>query len=99
LIFAASAFAEGNAAEGAKKKSMCEGCHGIPGYRTAYPEVYSAPKLGGQDAAYIVKALKGYQSGTRRHPTMTAIAASLSEQDMANLAAYYSQTDATASAK
>ncbi|MGH8717415.1 MAG: c-type cytochrome [Burkholderiales bacterium] len=98
LIFATPALAEGNAAEGARKNSMCAGCHGIPGYRTAYPEVFSAPKLGGQDAGYIVKALKGYQSGAREHPTMTAIAASLSEQDMADLAAYYSQTTNSASA-
>jgi len=82
--------ASGNPAAGAEKNSMCEGCHGIPDYRTAYPEVYSVPKLGGQHAAYIVKALQEYKAGDRSHPSMRAIAASLSEQDMADLAAYYS---------
>lgn len=81
---------QGRAAEGAKKNSMCEGCHGIEGWRTAYPKVYSVPKIGGQHASYIVAALKGYKSGARSHPTMDAVAASLSEQDMADLAAYYS---------
>ncbi len=81
--------AEGNAAAGAQKRSMCEGCHGIPMYRTAFPEVYSVPKLGGQHAAYIVKALQEYKAKERSHPSMRAIAASLSDQDMADLAAYY----------
>jgi len=89
---------EGNAAAGAQKDSMCAGCHGIQGYRTAYPDVYSVPKLGGQHAAYIVKALKAYQSGARSHPSMKAIAATLSEQDMADLAAYYSQAAKSATA-
>lgn len=69
--------------------SMCVGCHGIPGYRTAYPEVYHVPKLAGQQAAYIVKALQAYKSGQRQHGSMRGIAASLSDQDMADLAAYY----------
>lgn len=81
--------ADGNAAAGVEKKQMCEGCHGIDGYRTAYPVVYSAPRLGGQSAAYIVKALQDYRSGTRTHPSMNSVAASLSDQDMADLAAYY----------
>jgi cytochrome c553 len=86
----ASAWAEGDAKAGVQKKQMCEGCHGIAGFRTAYPQVYTAPKLGGQNPGYIVQALQGYKSGTRKHPSMTAIAGSLSEQDMADLAAYYS---------
>lgn len=69
---------------------MCAGCHEIAGYRTAYPSVYTVPKLGGQSADYIVAALEAYKSGARKHPSMTAIAASLSAQDMADLAAYYS---------
>jgi len=81
--------ADGDPAAGAQKKQMCEGCHGIKGYRTAYPKVYTVPKLGGQTAAYVVKALLDYQSGARKHPSMDAIAASLSAQDMADLAAYY----------
>ena len=68
---------------------MCAGCHGIPGYHTVYPEVYKVPKLGGQHPAYIVKALTAYKSGERDFATMRAIASSLSEKDMADLAAYY----------
>ncbi|MGH8742890.1 MAG: c-type cytochrome [Burkholderiales bacterium] len=82
--------ATGDAAQGQKKNSMCAGCHGIPDWRTAYPEVYSVPKLGGQHSAYIIKALQAYKSGARYHPSMKAIAASLTDQDMADLAAYYS---------
>ena len=81
----------GSAAAGKEKISMCIGCHGIVGYRTAYPEVYPVPKIGGQQAAHIVAALKEYKSGARWHPSMRAIADSLSEQDMADLAAYFSQ--------
>lgn len=81
--------AAGDAAAGARKNRMCQGCHGITGMRTVYPD-YSVPRLGGQHAQYIVAALKAYQSGARSHPTMQAIAASLSEQDMLDLAAYYS---------
>ena len=80
---------DGNAEAGKQKRQMCEGCHGIPGYRTAYPVVFHVPKLGGQDAGYIVKALQDFRSGVRKHPSMDAIAASLSDQDMADLAAYY----------
>lgn len=72
-----------------KKIQMCEGCHGIPGYRTAYPVVYSVPKLGGQQAVYLVRALQAYKSGERSHPSMRGIAAGLSDQDMADMAAYY----------
>jgi len=78
---------------------MCAGCHGIPGYRTVFPEVYSVPKLGGQHAAYIVKALQEYKAGNRNHPTMRAIAAGLSDRDMADLAAYYASDAMKAAAK
>lgn len=81
--------ADGDSAAGRQKNQMCEGCHGVAGFRTAYPVVYSAPKLGGQNAAYIVKALHDYKAGTRKHPSMNSIAASLSDKDMADLAAYY----------
>lgn len=80
----------GDAAAGAKKTSMCIGCHGIEGYKTAFPEVFSVPKIGGQHPAYIVKALQAYKSGERTHPSMRGIAGSLSDKDMADLAAYYS---------
>jgi cytochrome c553 len=77
-------------AERAKGKiSMCIGCHSIAGYRTAYPEVYHVPKIGGQNPGYLVKALEAYKSGERNHPSMRGIAASLTPQDMADLAAYY----------
>ncbi len=103
VVLAAAAFtiggtaqAEGNAGSGQKKTQMCEGCHGIEGFRTAYPEVYMVPKLGGQSANYIVAALKAYKSGDRNHPSMRAIAGSLSEQDMADLAAYYATAEKAA---
>lgn len=80
---------EGDAKAAESKLSMCIGCHGIPGYKTAFPDVYPVPKLGGQHAEYLVLALQAYRSGERSHPSMQAIAASLSEQDMADLAAYY----------
>ena len=73
-----------------QKIAMCEGCHGIPGYRTAYPDVYSVPKLGGQTATYLASALQAYKAKQRSHPSMRGIAASLSDQDIADLAAYYS---------
>lgn len=76
--------------EAAKAKvSMCIGCHGIPGYRSSFPEVYRVPKIAGQSDKYIVVALRAYASGERTHPTMTAISKTLSNQDMADLAAYY----------
>lgn len=81
--------ADGNPEAGAKKNSMCIGCHGIPGYHTAFPEVYSVPKIGGQHPQYIAAALQAYKAGTRKHPTMTGIAAQLSDQDILDLAAYY----------
>jgi cytochrome c553 len=82
--------AEGDAAAGKGKTAMCAGCHGIAGFRTAYPETYHVPKLGGQNAGYIMSALKAYKAGDRNHATMKAIASSLTDQDMADLAAYYS---------
>ena len=84
--------AAGDAVHGKKINAMCIGCHGIEGYRTAFPRVYSVPKIAGQQAVYIVNALKAYQDGSRNHPSMRGIASSLSEQDMADLAAYYSSS-------
>ena len=69
--------------------AICIGCHGIPGYKTAFPEVYHVPKIAGQQPAYIISALKAYKSGQRSHPSMRGVAASLSDQDMADLAAFY----------
>jgi len=81
--------AAGDPKAGQLKNSMCAGCHGIPGWRTAYPYVYSVPKLGGQHAEYIVAALKAYKDGERSNSGMKSIASILSEQDMEDLAAYY----------
>jgi cytochrome c553 len=95
VLAAAPAFAQQAAPAGDPKEAhkiiaMCEGCHGIPGYKTAYPDVYHVPKLGGQSAAYLANALNAYKAGQRKHPSMRGIAASLSDKDIADLAAYYS---------
>jgi cytochrome c553 len=89
-LLSAQAHAEGDATRAKSKNSMCIGCHAIPGYKSSFPSVYSVPKLGGQSAKYIENALQAYKKGERNHPTMKAIADSLSDQDMADLAAYYS---------
>jgi len=91
LAAAQTAAPAGDPQNGAQKVQMCQGCHGIVGWRTAYPEIYKVPKIAGQHPNYIVAALKEYRSGDRSHPTMKAIAASLSDGDMADIAAYYSQ--------
>lgn len=91
LAFSGVTQAAGDAAAAKEKLSMCEGCHGIPGHKTAFPSVYHVPKLGGQHADYIIKALEGYKSGTRSHPTMTALVKTLSQQDIEDFAAYYSK--------
>ena len=69
--------------------AQCIGCHGIPGYKTAFPDVYHVPKIAGQQPGYIINALKAYKSGERSHPSMRGIAASLTEEDMKALAEYY----------
>ena len=69
--------------------AQCIGCHGIPGYKTAFPNVYHVPMIAGQQPGYIVAALKAYKSGDRSHPSMRGIAASLSEEQMQKLADYY----------
>lgn len=99
--FAASAGAAegGDPQTGKNKAAMCQGCHGLEGYRMAFPEVYSVPKLGGQHQAYLVKALQGYKSGARANSTMRAVAAGLSDKDMADLAAYYGAADTKTAAK
>src|SRR5580692_11371747 len=79
--------AAGDPALGEKKFYTCFGCHGIDGYKNAYPD-YSVPKLRHQHAAYIIAALHEYQSGERPHATMHAQAASLSDQDIEDIAAY-----------
>jgi cytochrome c553 len=81
----------GKVEDGAKKTAMCVGCHGIIGYQASFPEIHKVPKIAGQSATYIRSALAAYKAGDRKHPTMRAIADSLSDQDMADLAAYYAQ--------
>ncbi len=78
-----------DAAAGQKKAAMCIGCHGIPGYQASFPEVYRVPMISGQNGKYIAASLAAYKKGERKHPSMRAIAGSLSDQDMADLAAYY----------
>jgi cytochrome c553 len=88
---AAAAEIVGNAKAAQNKVALCIGCHGIPDYKTSFPEVYQVPMLGGQSAKYIESALNEYKKGDRNHPTMRAIAEGLSDQDIADVAAYYSQ--------
>ena len=96
LVSIAAAAALFSPAAGAQDKAgvegqhaLCIGCHGIPGYKTAFPHVYHVPKIAGQQPGYIVSALKAYKSGARSHPSMRGIAASLTEDDMKKLAEYY----------
>lgn len=86
-IFSQAAAASGNAERGKTLAYTCLGCHGIEGYRNAYPS-YRVPKLGGQKASYIVAAVQGYRDGLREHSTMQAQAESLSDQDVQDIAAY-----------
>lgn len=94
ILFITSAHAEetptGDARAAADKLSMCIGCHGIKGYKSSFPQVYHVPKIAGQNAEYLAAALKEYADGSRSFPTMQAVAQSLTPQDMADLAAYYS---------
>ena len=92
---------KGDAKAAEQKIAMCIGCHGIKGYQASFPEVYRVPMISGQNAKYIAAALNAYKKGERKHPTMRGIADSLSDQDIADVAAYYEQhgkTDAVAKA-
>ena len=82
--------AQGDAKAGEKKIAMCIGCHGIIGYKASFPEVHRVPMISGQSAKYIASALNAYKKGERKHPTMRGIADSLSDQDIADVSAYYS---------
>ncbi|MGA0881870.1 MAG: c-type cytochrome [Burkholderiaceae bacterium] len=88
---APAAEVKGDPARGAMKNSMCIGCHGIPEYKTAFPVLYRVPKIAHQNEAYLVSALKAYKAGERNHPSMVAVSTSLTEQDMADLAAFYAR--------
>jgi len=86
---AAPAQPKGEAARGKSLVYTCLGCHGITGYRNAYPN-YPVPLIAGQSPEYLFNALNDYRKGTRKHPTMQAQAQSFSEQDIADIAAYLS---------
>ncbi len=88
VFLAPFASAKGDPQAGRIKAEGCLGCHGIAGYRNAYPS-FRVPKVGGQSEPYLVAALKAYRSGDRAHPTMRAQGASLSDQDIADIAAYF----------
>ena len=89
---AATAQAEGDPEAGRYKSQTCLGCHGIPGYSNVYP-TYHVPKLGGQNAEYIVAALQAYKNGQRPHPTMQSQATPLSTEDMQDIAAYFASIE------
>ena len=80
---------QGDAKAGEKKIAMCIGCHGIAGYQASFPEVHKVPMISGQGAKYIVSSLTAYKKGERKHPSMRGVADNLSEQDMADIGAYY----------
>ncbi len=80
---------KGDAAAGQKKVAMCIGCHGIVGYQATFPEIHKVPMISGQGAKYIATALNEYKTGARRHPTMRGVADSLTDQDIADVSAYY----------
>lgn len=88
MVVPSHAQAEGDADRGEILAVTCLGCHGIPGYRNAYPS-FRVPKIGGQKAGYLVLALNAYRAGTRQHPTMQAQADPMSDQDIQDLAAYF----------
>ncbi|KRH99089.1 cytochrome c [Curvibacter sp. PAE-UM] len=95
LVASATAFsahaqeAKGDAKAGEGKVAMCIGCHGIHGYQASFPEIYRVPMISGQNAKFIASALNAYKKGERKHPSMRAIAESLSDQDIADVSAYY----------
>lgn len=82
---------KGDVKAGEKKIAMCIGCHGIVGYQASFPEIHKVPMISGQSGAYIASALDAYRKGDRKHPTMRGIADSLTDQDIADVAAYYAQ--------
>ncbi len=85
----AQAQVTGDAKAGEGKVAMCIGCHGIVGYQSSFPEVYRVPKIAGQNAKYVAAVLEAYKKGDRKHPSMRGIATTLSDQDIADVSAYY----------
>ncbi|AKJ27985.1 cytochrome C [Caldimonas brevitalea] len=80
-----------DAKSGSMKVAMCIGCHSIPGYQSSFPEVHKVPMIAGQTAGYIAASLNAYKKGERKHPTMRGIAESLTDQDIADISAYYEE--------
>jgi cytochrome c553 len=80
---------------GEQRAAQCIGCHGIAGYQSSFPEVHRVPMISGQSAQYIVASLQAYAKGERKHPTMRGVAGMLTEQEMADLGAYYEQHGAS----
>lgn len=88
----APAAAKGDPVAGkGKAVAICSGCHGVPGTKAAYPEVYFVPKLGGQNADYIAQALRSYRGGERYNQTMKGLATALTDKEIIDIAAYYGQ--------
>ena len=90
---------QGDAKAGQSKNAMCVGCHGIQGYQASFPEIHKVPMISGQSAKYIVSSLNAYKKGERKHPSMRGIAETLTDQDIADLAAYYSASGVATDAK
>ncbi len=88
---AAAAAASAAATPIETKIASCIGCHGIKGYQASFPEVHKVPMIAGQDARYLAAALNAYKKGDRKHPTMRAIAGTLSDADITDISAYYQQ--------
>lgn len=82
---------EGDAQRGRVLAETCLGCHAVPSYTNTYP-TYHVPKVGGQNEAYIISALLDYRSGNRAHSTMHRNAESLSDQDIADIAVFFSSS-------
>ena len=90
---------KGDAKAGESKNAMCSGCHAIKGYQASFPEIHKVPMISGQAEKYIVSSLNAYKKGERKHPSMRGIAETLSDQDIADLAAYYSVSGVAKDAK
>ena len=86
---AAAAPLVGDAGKGKQLTYTCQGCHGVTGYKNAYPN-YHVPRIGGQSPQYLTNALTEYKEGKRKHPTMQAQAQTFSAQDIADIAAFVS---------
>lgn len=86
---ASTALAKGDPAQGRLDVYSCHGCHGIPGYEATYPQ-YHVPRIAGQNEQYIIDALNEYRSGARKYASMHAQASSLTDQQIADIAAYLS---------